>query len=450
MKRLLATLALIAAPLTAHAAEDTQDAWDSFGGNLVFDAGGLDVDYVFGANVLTATTSGDGNTLTLGVQLEQGCVITDLDDSGCDTASVVFSPSTGDTLTAAGIIGVVSGTPSATTNVIKYTDANTLTWGSDLTAGGDMADGVITGLTVLPNTHTLRATATQGGPYDATLPFEVVQPGTNGQLRAATADDENRIAIDHSNLRVWHREVDTETPPAVGFTNYQPPNYAGTTAYCPSLPGPHDVNDRCFSTGNRLWYRWGGSSWSTLNANPPNWRGARDDRDDAIAHITGTGQIVWWTGQPQPQLVTSFVPGTTTYRYVWEQEPERKALQQSACPAPSTANAGMVCQVNAAGDAYETATVTTADEFVDGGSFSGTELVLTRALGADIRIPGVPEDGVVESGVGNAGHAHPCPFRGSRRDDPRLRGHRDRVRRQRYAGWRRGEPHRIPEHREPD
>ena len=193
----------------------------------------------------------------------------------------------------------------------------------------------------------------------------IVTPGTNGQLRAATAEDENRVAIDHSNLRVWHREVDTQTPPAVGFTNYAPPNFSGSPAYCPSLPGPHAMGDICFSTGNRLWYRWGGSSWSTLNANPPNWRGARNDRDDAIAHITGVGQIVWWTGQARPQQVTSFVRGHDDLPlHVGSAAGHQGAPGRRVSRAYGAGNAGQVCQVNAAGDAYETTAIST-------GTFTG-------------------------------------------------------------------------------
>ena len=265
------------------------------------------------------------------------------------------------------------------------------------------------GTTVTANPATTTDTLTSIGIGTTNYAISgIVTPGTNGQLRAATAEDENRVAIDHSNLRVWHREVDTATPPtSSAFTNYQPPNYAGTTAFCPDLPGPHDTGDRCFSTHFRDWYRWTGSSWSTLSADPPNWRGARNNRDDAIAHITGTGQIVWWTGVAQPQLVTAFTPGTTTYRYTWEAQPDIKALQVSACPAPTAGNAGQVCQVNAAGDAYETGTA--GDGVVTGGSVTGTTLTLTRSIGADINIAGLPTpggtttDGVVQSGTVSQG-----------------------------------------------
>ena len=117
-KRFLAAMTMaVCLPFAAHAAEDAGIPGDAIFGNLEFDAGGLDVDFVFGNNVIDASVSGD--TLTLMVQRETGCT----DPTFlCDVDAVTFAGGGADNFVGAR----VSISPVRTGQ--DYSTLTTLTW----------------------------------------------------------------------------------------------------------------------------------------------------------------------------------------------------------------------------------------------------------------------------------------------------------------------------------
>ena len=117
-KRFLAAMTMaVCLPFAVHAAEDLGHLAEAFFGNLEFDAGGLDVDFVFGNNVIDASVSGD--TLTLMVQRETGCTDPIF---LCDVDAVTFAGGGADNFVGAR----VSISPVRTGQ--DYSTLTTLTW----------------------------------------------------------------------------------------------------------------------------------------------------------------------------------------------------------------------------------------------------------------------------------------------------------------------------------
>ena len=140
-------------------------------------------------------------------------------------------------------------------------------------------------------------------------------PGTGGLLlRDAGASDVGRLAVEGLNLRVGRIDPSHENPPTASFAEYTAAGFRGIHGLCPDIPDPQ-LNDRCFSELNRLWYRYGGSSWSSLSAAPARWRGAYQTEQEALVHLRGVNDVVWWNGSSIMHRVTAFTAGTPAYEW---------------------------------------------------------------------------------------------------------------------------------------
>ena len=264
-------------------------------------------------------------------------------------------PGTSDALTPAQIIAAVPGTP-ADEQVIKFeTIGTTLKWGDDNTAGGGAADGVVTGFTV--SDHTVSAARSNSlATITFDVPFEVVTPDSNGNLRAAEADDASRLAVDHGNIRVGTRTRVGPTTPTITYSDYSATGYRGTAPYASSIPNPQN-GDRMFATVTHSWFVYRTDHWSSISASPGGWRGWYSNQGAAENHITASGQLTFWLGNDNVQHVDTYAAAAVTYAYSWEPEQERTALLSRILPAPDSTNIGEFPIVNAAGDSYTTTNI---------------------------------------------------------------------------------------------
>ena len=225
-------------------------------------------------------------------------------------------------------------------------------------AGMDGTDGTV--VTANPDGATTPLTSL-GIAGDDFLIQSIVQPDSNGQLRAAAVGDLGRLARDHFNLRIGTRTLIDETDRVVGFSDYAATNYYGTSSGCTQLQG--EVNGTtCFSLSNHTWYLKIAQGWTNGGATPEGWLGVYSNLAEARDAVTAIGQIVFAAGGFVVEQVTTFVPPTADYSHHWEPEQERQALlARPVLPDPSTSNVLQFARVNADGDAYETAAVAIAD-----------------------------------------------------------------------------------------
>ena len=145
-------------------------------------------------------------------------------------------------------------------------------------------------------------------------PGAIERADANGVLADATLDDFGRIAIDGTNLRVARIDPNHENPPTATFAEYSAAGFRGVHVLCPDITDPV-LNDRCFSTLNRIWYRYGGSSWSSLSAAPSGWRGAYGSEQEALVHLRAVNDVVWWTGSTLMHRVATFTAGSPIYEW---------------------------------------------------------------------------------------------------------------------------------------
>ena len=225
-----------------------------------------------------------------------------------------------------------------------------------------LADGVVTAFTV--SGHLVTATRSNSLidlPF--TVPYEVIQPDTNGQLPTFTSADLGRIARDHGNLRIVGSEV-------LGTTNrvitLDPNHYSGTAGTNTECVGtaPSNVGDRCFARVTHTWWIRVAAGWTANAAAPSGWIGSYSTTRQAEDAVTANNQIFYVTGSAWIEQVTTFTAQTTEYAYRAEPEQERSALLTAKCPTPGMANAGEYCRVNAQGDAYESGVITIPDETI--------------------------------------------------------------------------------------
>ena len=236
-------------------------------------------------------------------------------------------------------------------------------------------DGVVSGITfgMGAASHSMTLTRTEGlDALTTTLPFEVVEPATDGTLRAATEADLGRIARDHLNLRVATRQLLDITGRVVTTAHYAAAGYIGTETSCYNT-GVTTLGSTCYNRINHNWYIRVASGWTNTGATPAGWIGIQASRAEAEEAVTAVGQIFYITGLAFVDQVTAFMAPVANYEYHWEPEQERQALlARPVLPVPSMDVVHEYVRVNAAGTAYENHTIEEEVEVVTPAELGGS------------------------------------------------------------------------------
>ena len=214
--------------------------------------------------------------------------------------------------------------------------------------GGGGSDGVVNAAAFAGATGTLTLSRTESlDDVTATgLAKTVVSPGNNGILPAcSSADVGKRIAIDHQNVLIATVEHGTSAQNAATFADYTAPGFRGAVRCLGILcvPAPQNLNDFAFQYTTNVWYRFNGIAWTSSGATPANWRGYYANQNAAAQHVTGVGDVTYWSGRGDIATVTAFTPaGSDTLVCGWEPSQNVISLQERALPNPTPANARSV------------------------------------------------------------------------------------------------------------
>lgn len=249
----------------------------------------------------------------------------------------------------------VSVPPGGTTGQVlkKNTGADyDYDWAAEAGGGGGLTapqvgalfDGnTETGATVAYNTTTQK--------IDVTVPPEIIEPDAmTGILPACTQAQLGFLGRQGQNIRVCTRFIAGPAPPTVTFSAYSATGFRGVFDYPADVPNPVHTNTM-FSRGLRTWYRYNTDHWTNIAAAPTNWLDAYANQAAAEAHVSAVGQIVWWTGQSDIQVVATFSDTNVTYGYEWQPEQERQdLLGRPEVPTPAATNRGDVLGVDNNGE----------------------------------------------------------------------------------------------------
>ena len=396
------------------AVESTVDA-AVLPGNLLFSDGGMSVDYLYGAVVLSINAAGTEAT----VQLANG---------NQDTVTLSGS---GGGLTEAETQALVGAmfTGNAETGITLTYDSTTQKIDAVATGGGGgTADGVVSDGSFADQTLTLERSI--GSDVEIPIPNEIIEPDTStGLLPDCTLDDIGKLGRDGQNLRIATRYIiDPAVALAVTYATYTATGFEGVVH---TLPSVSNANRTAFLTTTRTWYRsqvfLGIGSWNHWNG-PSDWLGTFNDETAADHHVTAVGDRTWWPGQTTIRQVSAYTGAVPTdYGCHWLPEQERTELlnrQQRALATtdPSTiepdASAAEGTGTTAARDDHVHAIATASATGLATTSSEGSSTDFARADHRHGSIATVQPDEITPGQSGHVGtqllvsrsdHAHSAP-----------------------------------------
>ena len=157
-----------------------------------------------------------------------------------------------------------------------------------------------------------------GDAYTHALNTGFLQPGTNGQYRAATAEDVGRTIGQGHNTRIGARVIVSQTTRDVTRIHYTADNFLGVSDSQSNFNDTAEVGDFMFNNFLYLWYiNTGPGLWTTAGARPDGFLNGYSTEELGDEHVRGVGDIFYVYGQSILWVVIAFVSGDTVYGYEW-------------------------------------------------------------------------------------------------------------------------------------